>query len=171
MIVCCAWQTGPATGSFVATHISVVQARPSSQDSGDPEAQAPAWQVSEIVQGLPSLHGVPLVAGECQQPPGSAQPSLVQGLLSLHDVGLRLHVPSSSGSVQIISTQAGSVAHSNQPAQTQIGLHVLHPASTGPRHCSEVQAKLSLQWAPTSHWEPAVALPHVSRWTQPLSVQ
>jgi hypothetical protein len=40
---------------------SSVQALESSQLAGDPPAQAPALQVSPVVQALPSLHGVALL--------------------------------------------------------------------------------------------------------------
>lgn len=53
------WTQLPVVGS----QVSVVHGLPSSQSLACPGVQAPAWQVSLTVQGLPSSHPVPFFAG------------------------------------------------------------------------------------------------------------
>jgi hypothetical protein len=52
---------------------SVVHALPSLQPSGGPAVQTPVWQVSPLVQALPSSHPVPFATFCAAQPPGSLQ--------------------------------------------------------------------------------------------------
>ena len=66
----------PLTGS----QPSSVQGFPSSQVGAAPPTQAPSWQVSLAVQGLPSSQGAVLLL--CRQPPAPSQVSSVQGLPS-----------------------------------------------------------------------------------------
>src|SRR5439155_11450212 len=67
---------------------SVVQGLLSSQLSGVPGVQAPAWQVSEPLQTLPSEQEAPSAAVTCEQPPVGLQASTVQGLASLQSSGV-----------------------------------------------------------------------------------
>jgi len=45
-----------------------LQAFPSSQLTAAPPLQLPAWQLSPVVQALPSLHAVPLAFAVWMQP-------------------------------------------------------------------------------------------------------
>jgi hypothetical protein len=63
-------------------HASVVQGLLSLQDSAGPPTQLPAWQVSDVVQALPSLHAPGAAA--LIQPVAGLQESAVQTLLSSH---------------------------------------------------------------------------------------
>jgi hypothetical protein len=64
---------------------SSVQALPSLQASGAPEAQLPAEHVSPLVQASPSLQGA--VLGAATQPLAGLQESSVQALPSLQASG------------------------------------------------------------------------------------
>ena len=75
--------TGVCRQPKTASHVSVLQTLPSSQLSGVPAAQAPAWQVSLPLHTLPSLHEVPFRTGALTQPATASQLSAVQTLPSL----------------------------------------------------------------------------------------
>jgi hypothetical protein len=66
---------------LAALQLSLVHALLSLQSGGAPPTQAPALQVSLVVQALPSLHGSLLFT--CVQPLAGLQPSSVHPLLSL----------------------------------------------------------------------------------------
>src|SRR5262245_31204141 len=69
----------------VASQESVVHTFPSSQFTCEPPEQCPAWQVSPVVQALPSSHEVPLETGSCLQtawPLDESHESAVQALPS-----------------------------------------------------------------------------------------
>jgi hypothetical protein len=84
------WQ--PPIGVFVhplmALQASVVHASPSLQLRAVPAVQLPLWHVSAPLQTLPSVHDVPLVTLVAVHPVAGLQPSVVQGLLSLHVSGV-----------------------------------------------------------------------------------
>jgi len=67
---------------------SVVQALPSLQLRAVPDVQLPLWQVSAPLQTLPSAHDVPFVTAVVVHPVAGVQPSVVQGLPSLHVSGV-----------------------------------------------------------------------------------
>jgi hypothetical protein len=79
--------TQPDAGS----HESVVHTLPSSQLVGAPGAHAPAAQASPEVQGLPSSHGIVLLANT--QPDAGLHESLVQALPSSHVMGETMQSP------------------------------------------------------------------------------
>src|SRR5262249_17498607 len=54
------------------TQLPPTQCCPGSQLTGTPPPQTPPWQVSPVVQALPSLQGVPLAAGGLEQTPVAA---------------------------------------------------------------------------------------------------
>ena len=63
-------QTGlPCVQPLAGLHPSVVHGLPSSQFGAGPPWQVPAWQVSDVVQALPSLQLVPLPLGVATQAP------------------------------------------------------------------------------------------------------
>jgi hypothetical protein len=69
--------------------LSLVQGLPSLQFCGVPAVQAPFWQVSAPLHGLPSEHEVPFATALCVQAPVCGlQLSLVQGLPSLQFCGV-----------------------------------------------------------------------------------
>src|SRR5579875_3215347 len=139
------WQ--PSVGS----HVSVVQGLPSSQLRGAPGTQrkdvlvsetqraglhmspphctgvpthAPFWQVSLVVQPLPSSHGA--VLSVCIQPTPERQESVVQGLPSSHvGVGPGPQVPA-TGSVHTIGAHGSVVcaAHWSVWMQPWVGSQV-----------------------------------------------
>jgi len=75
--------SGVEVQPVTVSQLSVVQGLPSLQLSGGPETHCPmALQVSMPLQTLPSEHEVPNGSGLLKQAP-LAQPSVVQGLLSL----------------------------------------------------------------------------------------
>jgi hypothetical protein len=78
------WVHSPVVGS----HPSVVHGFRSSQASGVPERQLPAWQLSMPLQGLPSEHEVPAGTGAWAQPLTASQVSAVQGFASSHTGGV-----------------------------------------------------------------------------------
>jgi hypothetical protein len=55
--------------------------------------QVPATQVSDSVQALPSLQGVPFVRTTCAQPVRGSQLSAVHGLLSSQEMAALAHDP------------------------------------------------------------------------------
>jgi hypothetical protein len=67
----------------IASQLSVVQALPSLQASGVPEAQTPPWQASTPLHTLPSLQEVPFRSGTLAHPDSGSQLSVVQALASL----------------------------------------------------------------------------------------
>jgi hypothetical protein len=108
--------TGVLEHPKMGSQLSVVQTLPSSQSSGVPAVQAPAWQVSSPLQTSPSAHGVPLSTGVLAQPATGSQLSLVQPLPSLQLSG----VPA----VQVPARQVSS------PLQTSASAHE-DPSGTG----------------------------------------
>jgi hypothetical protein len=84
------WQ--PAIGEFtqpeLVLHESVVHALPSSQLSAVPAVHVPLWHVSAPLQTFASAHDVPFATGVVVQPVDALQPSVVQGLPSLHVSGV-----------------------------------------------------------------------------------
>src|SRR5688572_5952036 len=68
--------------------LSLVQGLPSSHEGGAPLEQLPFWQVAVPLQTLPSSQAVPLATLAWAQPLAGLQLSLVQGLLSSHEVGV-----------------------------------------------------------------------------------
>jgi len=56
------------------------------QITGMAPVHAPAWQVSDCVQALPSSQTVPFASVVWTQPVAGLQLSAVQGLLSLHEM-------------------------------------------------------------------------------------
>src|SRR5436190_421864 len=64
------------------SHESAVQALLSAQFLGAPLVQLPPWQLSPVVQALPSSQWVPLCLGWYRQPSIASHESVVQGLLS-----------------------------------------------------------------------------------------
>jgi hypothetical protein len=73
---------------LMALQASVVHASPSLQLRAVPAVQAPLWHVSAPLQTLPSVHDVPLVTLLVVHPVAGLQPSVVQGLPSLHVSGV-----------------------------------------------------------------------------------
>src|SRR5262249_40518477 len=74
----------------VGSHVSVVQASPSSQLTALPP-HWPAVHTSAVVQALASLHGVPSVTAVCAQPVAGSQLSVVQALPSSQLTALPTH--------------------------------------------------------------------------------
>jgi hypothetical protein len=135
---------------------SVVQALPSSQLSGVPAEQSPAWHVSAPLQVSPSEHDVPFATAACVQPVAGLQPSVVQTLPSSQFGGVPAwHVPA---------------WHVSAPLQASPSEHDVPFATVGfwqtpALQTSLVQGLLSLQSAATLHdWQPAIGV-----WLQPVT--
>src|SRR5581483_4975712 len=76
------WTQPPA-----ASQLSFVQTLWSSQRSGVPGTQMPAWHVSTPLQTLLSPHAVPSLSVRCWHAASGLQESVVHGLLSLQSIG------------------------------------------------------------------------------------
>jgi hypothetical protein len=75
----------PVPGS----HVSFVHTLPSPQSFGVPGAQVPPWQLSPVVQALPSSHALPSCAGVwAQLPVGESHASWVHTLPSPQSFGV-----------------------------------------------------------------------------------
>ncbi len=88
----------------VVSQVSAVQALPSLQTLAVP-AQVPLWQLSGLVQALPSSHTLPLATGVYTQlPVVESQVSAVHTLLSLQVLAVPPHLPALqvSGLVQAL---------------------------------------------------------------------
>jgi glyoxylate utilization-related uncharacterized protein len=79
------------THPVAGLHASVVQTLPSLQVSAGPATHAPPEQVSPVVQAFPSLQGLLLFVNT--QPVVGLHASVVQGLLSLHVIGVCVQPP------------------------------------------------------------------------------
>jgi uncharacterized membrane protein len=108
--------TGVCWQPSVALQVSMVHGFTSSQSSGVPLVQTPAWQVSMPLQTSPSVHDVPFVTGVFWQPIIGSQVSAVQTF------------PSSQASgVPAVQTPAWQLS---TPLQTSPSEHVV-PSRTG----------------------------------------
>ena len=84
---------GVCVQPLAGLHESAVHGLPSSQFAGVPPRHAPLWQVSAVVQGLPSSHAPPEEGVLLQEPVAGLQLSEVHGLPSLQFFGVPLHAP------------------------------------------------------------------------------
>jgi hypothetical protein len=145
------------TQPLAGLQLSVVQAFESLHDKGEPPLQTPPPQVSLVVQALPSLQGIVLLAWA--QPVAGLQLSVVQIFESLHERGAPpLHtppphvslvvqaLPSSQGCVlgSLTQPEAGSQESVVQP------LPSLHTGGAPPTHVPPEQVSVVVQAFPSS---------------------
>jgi hypothetical protein len=103
-----------------SSQLSKVQAFASEQVLTDPPPQnggLPAWQVVPVTQNWPSSQGVPTSRGVNVHPP-APHVSVVQGLESLHNTGVPLHMPvmlQTSPPVQGLPSSHGVPAGTGEP--------------------------------------------------------
>lgn len=131
--------------------------------------QSPPVHASSCVQPTPSLHGVE--RSVCAHPPGFAQTSLVQGLLSSQSVPVPAQVPERHASpvVQALPSSQTAVfatcTHPTPSAQLSSVQGLVSaqlaplPTQAPPRHAS-----LTLHTCPSSH-----AVPSAFVWLQPVA--
>ena len=133
---------------LAVSHESMVHASLSSHATGLAPMQAPAVQVSTVVQELPSLHGRPLVPGVTAQLPVEAvQVSLVQGLLSLQTTA----VPKQTPDLQVSALVHRLLSLQAVPFKVVCTQALLVQASV-------VHALLSLHCPTLLHWLQVVAV-------------
>ena len=141
-------QVSPTVHALLSVHVALLSAcwhpallsqpssvhgLPSLHACAGPDAHAPPAQVSPTLQTSPSLHGS--VLSPCEQPSLAEQPSVVQGLLSLHATGAPL--------VQAPSMHTSPEVQASLSSQVALLALVVHPWLGS--HLSSVQGLPSLQ--------------------------
>ena len=136
-----------AHAAVLGSHVSVVQALPSSQLLGEPPTHRPDLQPSASVQALPSSHGtLSAPAGWTQLPVLGSHASVVHGLPSSQAMALPVQTPPKQLSV----VQALPSSHATPSAGVSTHLP--------PTQLSVVQTLPSLHWASAVQAAPQVGM-------------